>query len=179
MPESVRFLIFMCAILVGTTTVYQLAALAGGGGEGARSTDAASPDEAFPGRQPAPEKTEVEVTEVPGLIATIISAAKDKNWTLMVSAILMLLVFFTKTILLRFLPDAAKKAALPWISVGGATIVVTAATLASGGPWWEAINGGFITGTAASGLWSLVGKHILKLFDKKNGNGDRIPVPIK
>jgi len=113
------------------------------------------------------EDGQVTPEEVPGTIAILVKAIKDKNWKVLVSTILMLIIFFANTFLLKFLSADAKKNAIPWITVGTATLLLFAGTLAAGGSWWDALNDGFITGAAASGLWSLVGKHVLKRFTAK------------
>lgn len=107
--------------------------------------------------------------EVPGLVTDLVQAIRDKNWTLMVALIVMLLVLAVDTVLFKFgvLSDKARKMALPWIAAGTGCLVTFSSTLIAGGGWWAAILSGFVLGTAAGGLWSLVGKHVKKLIAKK------------
>lgn len=49
----------------------------------------------------------------------------------------------------------------PWIAAGLGVAGSIVAVLIAGGDWPSALVTGFVTGSAASGLWSLVAKHAL------------------
>lgn len=120
-----------------------------------------------PAAAPAPADAvvpEVKDEEVPGLITTILQAVKDKNWTLLVSAVIMLLIFLANRLWFKTLDAAQKAKYLPWMAVGVAALLQFAALLKSSGSWGEALNGAFVTGAVAAGLWSLIGKYLFDRF---------------
>lgn len=115
----------------------------------------------------APAETPTEA-DVPGLVQALAQAVRDKDWALVVAFALMLIVALGNFILLKFgiLSEENRKLALPWIASISATLVLSASTLIAGGDWWQAILAGLVTGAAATGLWELIFKHVVKLFQK-------------
>lgn len=98
--------------------------------------------------------------ELGGLIKGAVDAAKGGDWALLVSMAIMILVFLaTKVPLLsKLLPDPAK----PWVAAGAGVLSAVVATAMTTGDWLQAVLHGFVTGAAASGLWELVGRKLLK-----------------
>jgi glucose-6-phosphate-specific signal transduction histidine kinase len=115
----------------------------------------------------APPETPTE-QDVPGLVKLLAQAVKDKDWELVIAFVLMLLVAIGNFILIKLdvLGEERRKLALPWIASISATLVLSASTLIAGGGWWQAILAGLVTGAAATGLWELIFKHVVKLFAK-------------
>lgn len=102
--------------------------------------------------------------DAPGLIAQMIQAVREKNWELFAAMLALLIVLAFNTLILRFnvLADAVRKEALPWLAAGTGMLVSFAWILLEGGGWWAAISSGLIIGTAAIGMWEMIGKRIKK-----------------
>lgn len=94
------------------------------------------------------------------LVPAIIEAAKGGQWSLFASMLIMLLVFLMTKVefIAKALPDAAK----PWVAAAAGVLAAVGATAATTGNWGQAIMSGLVTGAAASGLWELVGKKLLR-----------------
>lgn len=93
-----------------------------------------------------------------GTLTEIVTAFKGGHWALGISAIIMLLTWvLNATILKKWIPASV----LPWVAVGLGVLGAVFGLMATGTVWWQACLTGLFTGTAASGLWSLVGKHLL------------------
>jgi len=107
---------------------------------------------------PAVAFAQVAEAELGGLINGIIEAVKGGNWQLAASTGIMLCVFLaTKTSLLPWVKGKHAQ----WWAAGTGIASAFAATWATSGDWKAAAMNGLVTGAAASGLWSLVGKHLL------------------
>lgn len=104
------------------------------------------------------------VEEAINLGKELVKAARGGDWNLVAVSSLTLLVWFARKLafLKKIPPDY-----LPWVTVGTAVVTVIAANLQAGWGWWQSISGGAVTGLAASGFWSLAGKHILKYLEPK------------
>ena len=92
-------------------------------------------------------------------VEAAVSAARSGEWALMVSAIIMLLLGAGR----KFgVMDKVPSSAVPWVSMVLGVIAVVGDTLASGGEiTMERVLAGVMAGAAASGLWGMLGKHIL------------------
>lgn len=98
------------------------------------------------------------------LVKRIVSAFKGGKWILAVSLIIMLLTWVLNR---TFLKNKIPSSVLPWVSAGLGVLSAIFTALVMGIPWWEALIMGLFTGTAASGLWSMVGTHLLVSKTKK------------
>ena len=95
--------------------------------------------------------------EVVGLITALVAAAKGGQWALVAAFGLMVAIWALKTFFWKALPPKA----MPWVAAVAGVLLSFAATLQGGASWFQAAVAGLVTGAAASGLWSLVGKHLL------------------
>lgn len=103
--------------------------------------------------------------DVGGFIDELVNAFNAKDWGILAGLIIMALIWILKKFVWKALPLAA----LPWVSAGAGVAVAVATGLAAGLIWWKAILNGLTVGAAASGLWSLVGKHVFGKNEKKEG----------
>jgi hypothetical protein len=78
----------------------------------------------------------------------------------------MFLVWFV----VEFFWKSVSGKAIPWLSAGLGVIMAIGAALASGVSWTDALAGGLLTGTSASGFWSLFGKFILEKVRNERKN---------
>ncbi len=90
---------------------------------------------------------------------TVAQAVKDHELALALSAgIMLLLGLGRKFKLLSKLP----KNAVPWVSAGLGVLAVLAESLVSGGQLTLVrVGHGLLAGAAASGLWGMLGKHLM------------------
>ena len=102
---------------------------------------------------PAAPSTE----EVVGIITSLVAAAKGGQWALVAALGIMVVIWALKTFFWKSLPPKA----MPWVSAAAGVLLSFAATLQGGASWLQAAIAGLFTGAAASGFWSLVGKHLL------------------
>jgi len=114
------------------------------------TVDPALADAALKAATPDPEK------DLGGFMSMMIDAFKNRNWGVFAGLIIMLLVWVTR----KFIPKM-KADYLPWVSAAMGIVVSIATDLVAGGTWYFAIFNGLLIGAAASGMWSLVGKHVL------------------
>jgi hypothetical protein len=94
-----------------------------------------------------------------GILGAVFSAFGSGQWVIGSAFIVMLLTaVLDKTFLKNYVPTSV----LPWISIGLAIVYSVLISIGiEGVPWWKAILVGLTVGPAASGLYSLVGKHFL------------------
>jgi hypothetical protein len=97
------------------------------------------------------------VTEVVELGKQLIDAAQGGEWGLAIAFGLMIAIWVVR----RFFLKSVKASLLPWVAAGLGVLAGISAAVAGGVEWLPAIMQGVFTGTAASGLYSLVGKHLL------------------
>jgi len=90
----------------------------------------------------------------------MIAAAKGGEWSLFVAALIMVLVFLLTKV--KFIDNLLPSASKPWIAAVAGILAAVATTVITTGNWLTAVLAGFTTGAAASGLWELIGKRILK-----------------
>lgn len=109
---------------------------------------------------------DIAATQVPGLVATVFKAIKDKNWSLLTGALLLLITFFLNLFWLKNYPKEKITPYLPWITVGFGFLLQFGSCLATGDGWMQAVNTAFVTGATAAGLWSMLGKLLLGRFLK-------------
>mgnify|MGYP006995586283 CR=1 FL=1 len=98
--------------------------------------------------------------EAAALVKLLIDAAKSKNWPLFAGLFVMLFLYVAE----RFgkLRQRVGSKLWPWFGAGIGIAASIAAGLVANIPWQEACLQGFIAGAAATGLWEMLGKHILK-----------------
>lgn len=96
------------------------------------------------------------VDDPAGLLKAAVSAFQGNQWALGFAFVVMLLTWVVG----RFLSNVFPVKVLPWVSIGLGVVLQVILLIASGQTWWAAVLGGLLTGTAASGLWSAVGKHL-------------------
>lgn len=93
------------------------------------------------------------------LLTLAVDAFRKKRYGVFTGMLLMLLVFgMRKVKALRNLP----KEWSPWIACGLGIIFSIGTVLAADRPPITAITHGFVLGAAATGLWEMVGKHLLR-----------------
>jgi hypothetical protein len=78
-------------------------------------------------------------------------------------------------ILKRILP-VLSPAAMPWVSAAIGMLAAVGTNFAAGGAWTTALLQGVVAGLTASGLWSLVLKHVAGWVASKTAPA---PVPAK
>ena len=91
------------------------------------------------------------------LASLLIDAAESARWAVLAGGILMALIWVFRRVTAGRLP--ARFA--PLIAAGVAVVVSVAGGLIGGAEWYDALLTGLLVGGAASGFWSLVGKHLL------------------
>lgn len=97
--------------------------------------------------------------EAIGLLGPILEAFKNKNWSVFVAVLIMLIVYAVRSLGLPFLKDKPDLLAIVSQFVG--CVAAIAIALYSGTPVWSAIAGGLFISAAASGMWSSLFKFIL------------------
>jgi hypothetical protein len=102
---------------------------------------------------------DVDPNDAGALVTGIIEAAKGGEWSLLVSLALMMLVFLATKIpfISNWIPGSAK----PWVVAISGVVLAVAMTAATTGDWVTALLNGLVMGTAATGLWELIGKKLL------------------
>jgi len=107
--------------------------------------------------------------DAPGLVAQLIKAIQEKNWTLFAAMLALLIVLAANTVILRFqiLADETRKQALPWLAAATGMFTSFAGILLAGGGWWTAISSGLLIGTSAIGMWELIGRRVKKWLAKR------------
>ncbi len=94
-----------------------------------------------------------------GLLDVIVKGFQDRNWSLAIGAIFMLLVWlFNK---LTFIKEKIPLKALPWVSMGMAVLAACGTNMLAHGSWLSTIVIGIQTGLMATGTWEALGKHVL------------------
>lgn len=93
-------------------------------------------------------------------ITMMIEAAKGGEWSIFVAALIMVLVFLATKI--KFVDNLLPAAAKPWVAAVAGVLAAVATTVITTGDWVKALLSGLVTGTAATGLWELIGKRLLK-----------------
>lgn len=93
------------------------------------------------------------------LVSSLITAAQGGEWSVFVSLVIMVLVFFAQKV--PFVRNLLPKAVKPWVAAIAGVLAAVAATAFTTGDWFQAILGGLVTGAAASGLWELIGKRFM------------------
>lgn len=102
---------------------------------------------------------DVDPDSLGDLVPALVAAVQGGQWSLVVSLALMVLVFLATKI--PFIKEWLPRAALPWVSAVSAVVMSVAVTAMTSGDWLAAVLNGLVTGAAASGFWSLVGKRVL------------------
>lgn len=108
----------------------------------------------------APEATEVPAEDFGELLNVLIEAAKGGEWSIFVAALIMVLVFLATKI--KFIDNLLPAKAKPWVAAVAGVLGAVATVAMTTGDWLQAVLSGLVTGAAASGLWELIGKRILK-----------------
>lgn len=98
--------------------------------------------------------------EAMALAKLLIEAVKSKNWPLAAGILVMLALYAAE----RFgkVRQKVGKKLWPWVGAGFGIAASIAAGLMAGVDVMDAVVQGFIAGAAATGLWEMVGKHVLK-----------------
>ena len=108
----------------------------------------------------APEATEVPAEDFGELLNVLIEAGKGGEWSIFVAALIMVLVFLATKI--KFIDNLLPAKAKPWVAAVAGVLGAVATVAMTTGDWLQAVLSGLVTGAAASGLWELIGKRILK-----------------
>lgn len=108
--------------------------------------------------------------QVPELVSTLLGAYEKGDWRLGLISILMLVMWALRKTLLSSIAEN-RTDLLPWITLAISMSGGCVLALKAGKPIGEVVINGALIGLAASGAWSLVGKHVigilLKMFAKK------------
>ena len=91
-------------------------------------------------------------------VGLLLKAVQDKNWSLAIGLLMMLLVFGANKFGLK---DKIGSKAVPWAVMGLSVLSVCGVGLASGVAISEALIQGVLAGVAAIGGWELMFKHLL------------------
>lgn len=103
-------------------------------------------------------------------------ALTAKEWGIFVGCLIMLAVWFTRLFILVKIPACW----LPYVSSAMGVLLSISIDLTGKVSWWKAVLNGLLVGSAASGLWSMVGKKVLPTERKNNGDGGKSePVTAK
>jgi len=133
--------------------------------EASASQPASMPDKSevkIEGRVEIPDKKDVKITPTPesgvgDMIYGIYTNFKSGNvWNGI--ALLLMLVTFVIGLLKKNIPPKY----LPWIAAGIGVATNIASAIIGGVDWAKAVTVGLFQGAAAAGLWSMVGKYILR-----------------
>jgi uncharacterized membrane protein YcjF (UPF0283 family) len=121
----------------------------------------AAPEEAEPAPEPVePEEPETE-EEAAETVSLLVAAFNVGAWPVVVGLIIMLVVWAVRRFALKKIDEKWKKAT-PWVAAGLGILSCIGVSLAAGTMvWWRALIDGFVSGISASGLWELIGKHLL------------------
>lgn len=116
---------------------------------------------------------DLDTEDLNQFIQMMLTAAKGGEWSIFVAALIMVLVFLATKI--KFIDNLLPAAAKPWVAAVAGVLAAVATTVITTGDWLKALLSGLVTGTAATGLWELVGKRLLK--KKKPAPAEETPAP--
>lgn len=111
-----------------------------------------------------PVAPDIDVAQV---LLQVVNAFQAGKWISGVSLVLMVVTWVFSMVAARYRPGWLNPSWVPWIAAVLGVLTTTFAAAAAGAAWSSAVVGGLVTGAAASGLWSLVGKHLLTGRDEK------------
>lgn len=125
------------------------------------SDEAAAPNEGEEKAEEAEEGEAVPETldEAADDISLLVKAIQDKDWSLALGLLMMLLVMLGNKFGLK---DKVGAKAIPWVAMGMAVASTLGVGLASGVALMDALVQGVLAGVAAIGGWELLFKHMLK-----------------
>jgi len=92
-------------------------------------------------------------------ISLLVKAVQDKDWSLALGFLMMLLVMLANKFGLK---DKVGAKAIPWVAMGLAVASTLGVGLASGVALMDALVQGVLAGVVAIGGWELMFKHMLK-----------------
>lgn len=92
------------------------------------------------------------------LLPALVAAAQGGQWNLVIALALMVVVALATKVkfVAAWIPPKAK----PWVAAVAGVLGAVATVVVGGGTWGAAVMSGLVTGAAASGFWSLIGKHV-------------------
>jgi hypothetical protein len=127
-------------------------------------------------------QTGAEEVESVTVVVKIFEGVQNKDWMLVTCASILIIVWVWNAFVMPRLVGNDKypkwKKASPWISIGIGVVVQFTSAIIAGNQWTDALNTAVMTGLAASGGWSAIGKHTLGRVEKKlNGSTTTPPVP--
>lgn len=100
------------------------------------------------------------------LLGQVMPNVQSKQWPMAVASLIMLLVYAARMWLFpKF--NVTNTSWLPWASAVAGVLVAVAVNLSVGESWATALVSGLTMGTAASGLWGLVGGKMPATPDQK------------
>ena len=100
--------------------------------------------------------------DISGIFNGLVAAVRGGAWGLAIAFLSMLLTWLLR----NFLQGKLPKKALPWISAGLGALQAIGLSLVAGIPWYWAAIGGISAGLSGAGLFSAIGKSILKNWGK-------------
>jgi hypothetical protein len=165
MQRFLTLLVLVLGLTVPTVAFAEEPAAAEASEEAAPASDEAAP-EGEDAAAPAGEDEAAGDEEVPETldaaaddISLLVKAVQDKNWSLALGFLLMLLVMVANKFGLK---DKIGSKAVPWVAMGLAVAATLGIGLANGLVLVEAGMQGVLAGVAAIGGWELLFKHILQ-----------------
>jgi hypothetical protein len=117
----------------------------------------------------APSAAAVADAEPAELFKSFVDALRQSRWGFAVGFGVMLLTWVVRFTLLR---DRIPTKYLPWLAIGLGLAADVSFQVGVGVVWWEALLSGLTHGSAAAGLWSAVGKHVMSP-SAADPNGDQ------
>ncbi len=130
------------------------------------------------------ELPELTDEQVPALIQELTKALSNRDYEAAAAGLLMLTVWLLRKLLLdrmlldrlaKLMPDMNANDLIPWITLAIAMCTGWMVGLKANLPLGQTIMSGVLIGLAASGGWSLVGKHVVKRLARKP---KEVPAPV-
>lgn len=127
---------------------------------------------------------------VPGIIAELSKAIQRRDYSAAAAGVLMLAMWFLRKVLLdkllldrlaRLMPGKNTHDLIPWITLAISMCAGWVIGIQAKLPLEQTIMSGVLIGLAASGGWSLLGKHIIKFFSREPAPASapkEVPAPV-
>jgi hypothetical protein len=161
MRHFLTLIVLVLGLTVPTAAFAEEPAAAEATEEAAPASDEAAPagDEAAADEAAGDEEVPDTLDDAADDISLLVKAVQDKNWSLALGFLLMLLVMLANKFGLK---DKVGSKAVPWVAMGLAVAATSGIGLANGLALMDAGMQGVLAGVAAIGGWELLFKHILQ-----------------
>lgn len=100
------------------------------------------------------------------LLPAALEAAQGGKWGIFAALLIMVLVHFVTKV--KFVKNLLPKEAKPWVAAIAGVVASIVTTVLTTGDWVQAILGGLVTGSAAVGLWEMLGRKLSGKNKKKS-----------